>query len=408
MNNLIINDLVKQNPWWVDPQAKAIDPAKIHRDIFETLKERILHRELITSLVGLRRVGKSTLIPQIIDHLLQAGQSPTTILYFSFEELPEKDAGASLRAIIEYQLKKCPKEKSYLFFDEIQYVDRWNSVLKHYVDHYAQLKFTISGSASLSPFAKYLGRKPVDESEEFFASEGFRSRRSVGRRYPDRKVEGASFIASTAHESLAGRIQELVLRPMGYGNDITNLLDVLIDHSGQMVEIQNLAHDLHLAQNTVREYLRLLEKTYLVSQNFNLGIGFRTRSVRQRKIYATSVNALVLKTVRGLNSDLWQHNVGSIIETFVYNYLLRKNEGEINFWRQRQIKEVDFVYSTPETKLPIEVKYQNHIRPGDLENMLYYCGKEHLKKAMVVTKNEQDTKHINGVKISFTPALALL
>ena len=52
MNNLIINDLVKQNPWWVDPQAKAIDPAKIHRDIFETLKERILHRELITSLSG--------------------------------------------------------------------------------------------------------------------------------------------------------------------------------------------------------------------------------------------------------------------------------------------------------------------------------------------------------------------
>jgi len=88
--------------------------------------------------------------------------------------------------------------------------------------------------------------------------------------------------------------------------------------------------------------------------------------------------------------------------------LLRKNEGEINFWRQRQIKEVDFVYSTPETKLPIEVKYQNHIRPGDLESMLYYCGKEHLKKAMVVTKNEQDTKHINGVKISFIPALTLL
>jgi hypothetical protein len=426
MNNLIINELIKQNPWWLDPQAKAIDPAKTHRDIFETLKERVLHRELITGLVGLRRVGKSTLILQIIDHLLQAGQNPITLLYFSFEELPEKDAGASLRAIIEYQLKKCPKEKSYLFFDEIQYVDRWNSVLKHYVDHYARLKFTISGSASL-------------------------------------------FITSTAHESLAGRIQELVLRPMGYGeylrinakpntpehfmhylawgefpyleklpdwaekkeyvnefivkkvvehdlprlkklygNDITNLLDVLIDHSGQMVEIQNLAHDLHLAQNTVREYLRLLEKTYLVSQNFNLGIGFRTRSVRQRKIYATSVNALVLKTVRGLNSDLWQHNVGSIIETFVYNYLLRKNEGEINFWRQRQIKEVDFVYSTPETKLPIEVKYQNHIRPGDLENMLYYCRKEHLKKAMVVTKNEQGTKHIDGLEINFTPASNLL
>lgn len=426
INNLVTNDLFKQNPWWVDPQTKLIDPTKTHRDIFEMLKERIVHRELITSLVGLRRVGKSTLILQIIDHLLRAGQNPTSLLYFSFEEPLEKDAGLALRTIIEHQLKKRLKEKSYLFFDEIQYVNRWNSILKHYFDLYPQLKFTISGSASL-------------------------------------------FLASSAHESLAGRIQELVLRPMGYGeylhinhkqntpehflqylawgefpyleklpdwaekkeyvnefivkkivqhdlpklkrvygNDIVNLLDIFVSHPGQIVEIQNLAHDLNLAQNTVREYLHLLEKTYLVCQIYNLGIGFRTRSLRQRKVYASSTNAFVLKSVQGLGSDLWQHNAGTIIESFVYHYLLRKNEGEINFWRQRQVKEVDFIYTTPETKLPIEVKYQNQIRPDDLKSLLYYCKKEHLKKAMVVTKNEQGNKHINGVEINFAPASTLL
>ncbi len=51
----------------------------------------------------------------------------------------------------------------------------------------------------LSPFAKYPGRKPTDESEVNFASEGFRSLRSEGRSlpaqagYPERKLEGASF-----------------------------------------------------------------------------------------------------------------------------------------------------------------------------------------------------------------------
>ena len=34
--------------------------------------------------------------------------------------------------------------------------------------------------------------------------------------------------------------------------------------------------------------------------------------------------------------------MGLIIETFVHNYLLREN-GELYFWRQRQIKEVDFI-----------------------------------------------------------------
>ena len=49
-------------------------------------------------------------------------------------------------------------------------------------------------SHNLSPFAKYHGRQPVYESEEFFASEGFRSQRSEGRRYPERMLVGASFL----------------------------------------------------------------------------------------------------------------------------------------------------------------------------------------------------------------------
>jgi len=36
----------------------------------------------------------------------------------------------------------------------------------------------------LSPFAENLGHKPVDECEEFSASEGFRSRRSNGEKIP--------------------------------------------------------------------------------------------------------------------------------------------------------------------------------------------------------------------------------
>ena len=47
---------------------------------------------------------------------------------------------------------------------------------------------------NLSPFAKHRERELADCSEEFFASERFRSRRSAGRRYPDREVVGASFI----------------------------------------------------------------------------------------------------------------------------------------------------------------------------------------------------------------------
>lgn len=49
-------------------------------------------------------------------------------------------------------------------------------------------KETIAVKKLLSPFAKYHDRKIGDGSEENFASEGFLSQRSEGRRYPERKL----------------------------------------------------------------------------------------------------------------------------------------------------------------------------------------------------------------------------
>ncbi|MDP1722870.1 MAG: ATP-binding protein [Candidatus Gottesmanbacteria bacterium] len=424
INNSVLDELKRQNPWWQDPPAAPL-VSKVKRDLFSLLKERILHRELITSLIGLRRVGKSTLLFQIIEEMFHDNVDPKSILYFSFEELPGRDLGDALKGIIDHQIDQNLQKKSYLFLDEIQYVNNWNSILKHYFDLYPQLKFTITGSASL-------------------------------------------FIGTSAHESLAGRIQELVLRPMGYGeylrlnskentsehfmqylawgefpyleklpdwaekkeyvnefimkkvvendlprlkkvygHDLYHLLNMVIARPGQQIEIQNLALDIGISQNTVREYLSLLEKTNLISQLFNVGIGFRTRSVRQRKIYSWSVNSVVLKSFQGLNSDLWQRDMGLIVETFVHNYLLRTGN-ELFFWRQRQIKEVDFIQVLPEGKFPIEVKYQNEIRPNDLQNLVYYCKKEHLKKAMVITKNEDKIVDLEGVEIVFRPATQLL
>lgn len=422
--NSLLDELRKQNPWWQDSKAYPI-VSDTRRDLFTKLKERVLHRDLITSLVGLRRTGKSTLVFQMIKDMLNNHYDPNSILYFSFEELPGSDLSDKLKIIIDYQIENKSKAKSYLFLDEIQYVNNWNSVLKHYFDLYPQLKFIITGSSSL-------------------------------------------FISTKAHESLAGRIQELILTPMGYGEylrlnnkdnihqnfmqylawgefpyleklpdwaekkeyvnefiikkvvendlprlkkvygqDLSHMLSVLLARPGQQIEIQNLATDLGIAQNTVREYLGLLEKTHLISQLYNLGIGFRTRSTRQRKIYASSVNSVVLRSYQSLNSDLWQRDIGLIIETFVHDFLLRENN-ELYFWRQRQIKEVDFIQISAENKLPIEVKYQNDIRPSDLNNLIYYCKKEKLKRAMVITKNENKTLKLGEVEITFKPANLLL
>lgn len=441
MNESVIHAILEQNPWWMDPSATVETAGKPKRDVFKTIKTRVMDRELITAIVGLRRVGKTTLIKQVIHFLMETGIDRQKILYFSCENLESKKASELLEEIIKYQVRKHPREKIYFFFDEIQYIDGWNVVLKKYFDRYPKVKFTITGSASL-------------------------------------------FISTRARESLAGRIQEVVVHPMGYaeylrinkkiiipavrigedvkplasfgsvleenfqpflawgefpylenlptweekkeymlefvlkkvlevdlprlkrfhGSELSRLMDILIVGSGQLVELKNLGNDLGLSQNTLRDYLDTLEKTYLISQVFNKGIGYRTRSVRQRKIYVNSVNAVVLRSGLTFDPHVWQTRAGLFVENYVYNYLKRLQEGEIDFWRQRQVREVDFVYDYRGSKLPIEVKYQNQIRPGDLKHVSYFCDREKLDTAVVITKNKIGAEKLKGLQIQFIPA----
>ncbi len=445
MDKSIINTILEQNPWWSDPSVTMGDKNKFRRDIFETIKTRVVDRELITAIVGLRRVGKTTLVKQVMNFLMESGIDRQKILYFSCENLEREHSSELLQEIIKYQVIKYPDEKIYFFFDEIQYIDGWNVVLKKYFDLYLKLKFTITGSASL-------------------------------------------FIATKARESLAGRIQEIVVHPMGYaeylrinknidipsvnifdgvepliphtvvleenfqpylawgefpylenlptwdekreyilefvlrkvlevdlprlkkfnGTELSRLMDILVVGSGQLIEMQNLGADLGLSQNTLRGYLNTLEKTYLISQVFNRGIGYRTRSVRQRKIYVNSVNAVVLKSGLTFEPSVWQIKAGLFVENYVFNYLKRLQMGEIDFWRERQVRGVDFVYNYQGTKLPIEVKYQNQIRSEDLKNISYYCNKEKLNKAIVITKNKMGTEKIKDLQVQFIPAHYLI
>lgn len=441
MSNSLVNVILEQNPWWNDPSVTVGDKNKFRRDIFETVKTRVTDRELITAIVGLRRVGKTTLVKQVINFLMESGINRQKILYFSCENLEGKQSAELLQEIIKYQVKKYPDEKTHFFFDEIQYIDGWNVILKKYFDLYPKLKFTITGSASL-------------------------------------------FIATKARESLAGRIQEVIVHPMGYaeylrinkkinipavniwedikflapfgsvleenfqpylawgefpylenlptwsekkeymlefvlkkvlevdlprlkkfyGSELYRLMDILVIGSGQLVEMQNLGTDLGLSQNTLRDYLDTLEKTYLISQVFNKGIGYRTRSVRQRKIYVNSVNAVVLKSGLTFDPNSWQTKTGLFVENYVFNYFKRLQEGEIDFWRERQTREVDFVYNYQGVKLPIEVKYQGQIRPEDLKNIRYYCNKEKLSRAVIITKNKIGVEKLNDLQIQFIPA----
>lgn len=95
-------------------------------------RENILKRirpfyenELIKVLIGLRRSGKSVLLHQIMDELLQAGVKKEQIIYMNFEDFQYSSITNAQQLYDHICDKRQNEEKYYLFFDEIQMVSEF-------------------------------------------------------------------------------------------------------------------------------------------------------------------------------------------------------------------------------------------------------------------------------------------
>jgi len=75
-------NLLKYNRHW---EKGFRYPFAKKRNIFFSLIETINKRQIV-EIVGLRRTGKTTLLFQLINYLLESGIEPFSILYFTFDE----------------------------------------------------------------------------------------------------------------------------------------------------------------------------------------------------------------------------------------------------------------------------------------------------------------------------------
>ncbi len=81
------------------------------------------NEKVVKVVTGIRRCGKSTLLKQYQDCLLQDGVSKEQIIFINFEDLDYEDL-LDYKALYEYIKKRlCPDKMTYIFFDEIQKVD---------------------------------------------------------------------------------------------------------------------------------------------------------------------------------------------------------------------------------------------------------------------------------------------
>lgn len=122
------------NPWWRDSKRAFLLP-DFKRPIFHHLHNDIKALPQMLSITGPRRIGKSTLLLQLIQQLLDEGIPPEKIIYYSFDDPALETSKVKVDELIDATMKFIVRDQSetptYLFLDEIQKLHNWELYLKN-------------------------------------------------------------------------------------------------------------------------------------------------------------------------------------------------------------------------------------------------------------------------------------
>lgn len=151
-------DLRDSNPWWSG--ERVVDLPPVRRWAFQPVLDG-LNRGLTkaVTLRGPRQVGKTTLLNQVVDHLLDHGVDPRSIFRVQFDELPDlKRLSMPILelchwyadAILQMSFAKAARAglRPIIFLDEVQNLPDWATQLKHLVD-LNPVRALITGSSAL-------------------------------------------------------------------------------------------------------------------------------------------------------------------------------------------------------------------------------------------------------------------
>ena len=165
---LLNNTLQAYDPWWTQGKFSWNNP-DFKRDYFTLGVRHFEERHGLALLInGPRRVGKTTLMRQLMEYLLSIKKvDPKRIFFFSLDDpfiqqFSSGEQGGAFEKLLAAWEKVLGerfaeiKEPIYCFLDEVQRLPNWELYIKRYVDLRYPIRFIISGSASHTIFRKSL------------------------------------------------------------------------------------------------------------------------------------------------------------------------------------------------------------------------------------------------------------
>lgn len=404
-------DIDNYNPWW---RTKHVPTSLIgrKRSIFNEVLKYLKNRQILL-FTGIRRVGKTTLMFQLMHELLSNRDvEPYHIFYFSFDEKVD-DIDQLIKVYEEQILKDSISDKKvYLFFDEIQKLKDWPDKIKIIYDMNPNVKICLSGSAQILllkntgeslagrffnfrveplDFDEYLQFKQIDidtRREKVFELEI--KKQMIGYLHAGGFIEAIP-MDEEKHikyfkESL---IERVVFKdiPEAFNTGIRGLLYTLLriiaERPGIYLDYKNLSNDLKYDHRTIAEYLSYLDYTLFIQRLYNYSNKLITSEKKLRRAYLSNT-AFTLAMNPQIEFPL-------LIEQFIINILKTAF-----FYRSPQKEEIDTIYVKDRLVIPIEIKIRNKITEKDAKSMFRFMNAFEIHQGIIISKEQEDiTKQDN-------------
>ncbi|MEK9130240.1 MAG: ATP-binding protein [Patescibacteria group bacterium] len=344
------------------------------RKIYKKIKKYLSAKQAII-ITGMRRVGKTTILKQILSEIKSKNKA-----YFDLEKLSDRsvfDQKNYDNILLDLEKKGINiKKKIYIAIDEIQFLPNITSVIKYLYDHY-NIKFFVTGSSSyylknlftqslagrkiifeLFPldFGEFLNFKEVYYKEKNFLKEKFSEFEYERLKfYYEEFINFGGFpeIVLTKKQELKKELLNDIissyinidiksLSDFRKDKEIYNLIKMLVSRIGSRLDYNKLANLTGLSRHTVEEYIDFFEKTYLIYRVSVYTNNIDREIVKAKKIYFCD---------NGLMNILAENSSGSKFENAFFNQI--RHFGNICYYALKNGNEIDFVLNK---KIALETK----------------------------------------------------
>ncbi len=419
MDQLTFQIISGYNPWLLDPAkwkeviSNHIPPVFINR---RSLVEDPFTSGKVLIIVGPRQAGKSTLIWSFLK------QSKKPFLLLNCEE-PSIRAICSSPSLFLNEIKQLCGKLPGIFFEEIQHLDEAGLFLKGLVDLKPDVPIFATGSASYHLKSKtresLAGRALRQTLYPFSFSEVYPHNMSTlvdlekaSHTWNDLLIWGSYpevYLNQNKPLILAQLVEAFVLRDASDLYRITRpeafrkLLSLAASQIGNLVNYSNLAENLGISVNSVKEYLNILTENHLVKLVPPFVGGKRAEITSVPKLYFLD-NGLRNFLFGGFGSLDQRSDAGALYENLAFTEIIKQINpllDKLYYWRSSSGAEVDFILQTRNHLAVIEIKAGIMKHPKVSRSLRSFLQVYQPKYTVVYNASLEDTVIIEGCKVRF-------